>query len=237
MPGRMKSPFVKKTLLSAVFTTAALSLLWFAQPAFAYDLSNSNFQVSTGTNGDITSLKLTGDNFPTNYVMNATNAPNQNTADHQWLGELMFTYRLNNGAWTKALTNKSADGRTQSQTGNTVNIIYQNSANAEGIRNFRVNESYSLLSDYLLWQIQVTNTSTQTLEIGDFGLPLPFNEFWTGGGNEQIYESRVVTQSFIGNNSSYVTAQRPSGIGPSLLLVPDATTGAGFEYMDNWRIQ
>lgn len=237
MPGRMKSPFVKRTLLSAVFTTAALSLLWFAQPAFAYDLSNSSFQVSTGTNGDITSLKLTGDNFPTNYVMNATNAPNQNTADHQWLGELMFTYRLNNGAWTKALTNKSADGRTQSQTGNTVNIIYQNSANAEGIRNFRVNESYSLVSDYLLWQIQVTNTSTQTLEIGDFGLPLPFNEFWTGGGNEQIYESRVVTQSFIGNNSSYVTAQRPSGIGPSLLLVPDATTGAGFEYMDNWRIQ
>lgn len=228
---------VKKVSMSAVIIAAALSALWFAQPAYAYDLSNSNFQISTGSNGDITSLKLTGDNFPTNYVMNATNAPNQNTADHQWLGELMFTYRLNNGAWTKAWTSQSGDARTQSQSGNAVNIVYQNSANAEGIRNFRVNESYSLVNDYLLWQIQVTNTSTQTLEIGDFGLPLPFNEFWTGGGNEQIYESRVVTQSFIGNNSSYVTAQRPSGIGPSLLLVPDSTTGAGFEYMDNWRIQ
>lgn len=234
---KFQSQRVKKMSLSAVVLAAALGVFWFARPAYAYDISNSNFQVSTGSNGDITSLKLAGDNYPTNYVMNATNAPNQNTADHQWLGELMFTYRLNNGAWTKAWTSKSADARTQNQTGNTVNVVYQNSANTEGIRNFRVNESYSLVSDYLLWQIQVTNTSTQTLEIGDFGLPLPFNEFWTGGGNEQIYETRVVTQSFIGNNSSYVTVQRPSGIGPSLLLVPDSTTGAGFEYMDNWRIQ
>ncbi|WP_019909535.1 DUF5695 domain-containing protein [Paenibacillus sp. HW567] len=234
---KIQVPFVKRTSLSVIFIAAALSFLWFARPAYAYDLSNSTFQISTGSNGDISSLKLTGDNFPTNYVMNASNAPNQNTADHQWLGELMFTYRLNNGAWTKAWTSKSADARTQSQSGSSVNIVYQNSGNAEGIRNFRVNESYSLVNDYLLWQIQVTNTSSQTLEIGDFGLPLPFNEFWTGGSNEQIYETRVVTQSFIGNNSSYVTAQRPSGIGPSLLLVPDATSGAGFEYMDNWRIE
>jgi hypothetical protein len=230
-------PSKKGTLSVALFIAVALGFLWFAHPVFAYNLSSSTFEVSTGSNGDITSLKIAGDNFPTNYVMNASNAPNQNTTDHQWLGELMFTYRLNNGAWTKAWTSKSSDGRTQSQSGNTVNVIYQNSSNAEGIRNFRVNETYSLVSDYLLWQIQVTNTSTQTLEIGDFGLPLPFNEFWTGGGNEQIYETRVVNHSFIGNNSSYITVQRPSGIGPSLLMVPDAATGAGFEYMDNWRIQ
>ncbi|GGF91253.1 hypothetical protein GCM10010912_40370 [Paenibacillus albidus] len=237
MSGNIQVFFKKRTLLSTAIIATALGFLSFAQPVSAYTLSNNTFNISTGANGDISSLKLTGDNFPTNYVMNSSNAPNQNTSDHQWLGELMFTYRLNNGAWTKAWTSKSADARTQSQSGNTVNITYQNSANSEGIRNFRVNESYSLVSDYLLWSIQVTNTSNQTLEIGDFGLPLPFNEFWTGGGDEQIYETRVVTQSFIGNNSSYVTAQRPSGIGPSLLLVPDASTGAGFEYMDNWRTQ
>ncbi|WP_245987439.1 DUF5695 domain-containing protein [Cohnella lupini] len=205
--------------------------------ASAYTISNGNFNVQTGTNGEITSLQLTGDAFPTNYVMNGTNAPNQNTADHQWLGELMFKYKLGSGAWTNAWTSKSADGRTQTQSGNTVTVTYQNATNAEGIKNFRVVETYSLVNDYLLWSINVTNTSTQNIEIGDFGLPLPFNEFWTGGNNEEIYETRVLTHSFVGNNSSYITAGRPSGIGSYLLMVPDATTGAGFEYQDRWRIE
>ncbi len=227
----------KIALYASAFVVSALLCVVSPRLAAAYSLSNGTFQVTTGSSGEISSLKLTGDNFPTEYVLNGANAPNQNTSDHQWLGELMFTYRLGTGAWTQGWTSKSADARTQSQSGSTVNITYQNSSNAQGIRNFRVDESYSLVSDYLQWQIKVTNTSSQQMEIGDFGLPLPFNEFWTGGGNEEIYETRVVTQSFIGNNSSYVTVQRPSGIGPQLVLMPDASTGAGFEYMDNWRVQ
>ncbi|WP_256757033.1 DUF5695 domain-containing protein [Cohnella sp. WQ 127256] len=220
----------------AFFATAVLVLL-LPKIASAYTITNTTFNVQTGTNGEITSLQLVGDSFPTNYVMNATNAPNQNTADHQWLGELMFKYKLGSGAWTNAWTSKSADGRTQSQSGNTVTVTYQNSTNAEGIKNFKVVETYSLVNDYLLWSINVTNTSTQTIEFGDFGLPLPFNEFWTGGNNEEIYETRVLNHSFVGNNSSYITVGRPSGVGPSLLMVPDATTGAGFEYQDRWRIE
>jgi hypothetical protein len=229
--------FQRLLMLAAFFLVTALMLFALPKLASAYTISNSNFNVQTGTNGEITSLQLVGDAFPTNYVMNGTNAPNQNTADHQWLGELMFTYKLGNGAWTKGWTSKSADGRTQSQSGNTVTVTYQNSTNAEGIKNFKVVETYSLVNDYLLWQINVTNTSTQNIEIGDFGLPLPFNEFWTGGGNEQIYETRVLTHSNVSNNSSYITAQRPSGIGSYLLMTPDATTGAGFEYQDRWRIE
>ncbi|MEK3909967.1 DUF5695 domain-containing protein [Paenibacillus sp. FSL H7-0331] len=223
-------------IITAFIGLAALGLTLFtSETARAFPLSNSNFNIQTGSNGEISSLQLTGDAFPTNYVMNAVNAPNQNTADHAWLGELMFTYKLGSGAWTKASTNKSADVRTQSQNGNAVTVTYQNSTNAEGIKNFKVEETYSLVSDYLYWQINVTNTSTQNIEIGDLGLPLPFNQFWSGG--DEIYETRVVPHSFIGNNSSYITASRPSGIGASLLMTPDAATGAGFEYQDHWRVE
>jgi len=220
---------------AALFVSCCFWL--FPGSVFAYNLSDSNFTVTTGTHGEISSLKLTGDTYPTDYVMNAINAPNQNTADHQWLGELMFTYRLGTGAWNTAWTSKSADGRTQSQSGNTVTVSYQNSSNSNGIRNFKVDETYSLTGGALQWSIKVTNTSTQTLEIGDFGLPLPFNEYWSGGNGEEIYETRVLNHSFVGNNSSYITVQRPSGIGPFLLMVPDSTTGAGFEYQDRWRIE
>jgi MYXO-CTERM domain-containing protein len=213
--------------VAAVATTAT--------SATAATLSNGTFNVQIGTNGEITSLQLVGDAFPTNYVLNATSAPGQNTADHEWIGELMFTYRLGTGAWTTALTNQSADVRAVTSTASSVAVTYQNSASARGIKNFKLVETYSLVNDYLDWQIAITNTSAQSLEIGDLGLPLPFNELWTGG--DIIYETRTVVHSFTGNGSSYITAGRPSGVGPFLLMTPDPTTGAGFEYMDNWRIE
>ena len=205
----------------------------FASSARAYTLSSATFKVQTGTSGEISSLALTGDAYPTNYVLDAANAPGQNTPDHEWIGELMFTYRLGAGAWTTALTNQSADVRSMSQSGSAVTVTYKNSANPEGVRNFTLVETYSLIDDYLYWQIALTNTSGQSLEFGDIGLPLPFNEYWSAK-NDVIYETRVVYHSFTGNSDSYITAGRPSGVGPFLLMTPDPTTGAGFEYMDNW---
>ena len=146
----------------------------------------------------------------------------------------MFTYKLGNGEWTKAWTSKSDDGRTISKSGNEITVTYENASNPEGIRNFKVIEKYALVDDYVKWTIAIENTSNQTLEIGDLGLPLPFNELWQAP-NDRIYETRVLNHSFVGNNSSYITIQRPSGIGPSVLLVPDAATGAGFEYQDRWK--
>ncbi|HVZ89526.1 MAG TPA: DUF5695 domain-containing protein [Polyangia bacterium] len=217
----------------AAATAVGLLVSMLAADATAQTISNSYFNVKIGTNGEINSLQLTGDAFPTNYVLNGTNAPGQNTSDHEWVGELMFTYRLNGGAWTTAMTNQSADVRAITTGTNSVTATYQNSANAKGVKNFKLVETYALVNDYLSWQITVTNTSTQTMEMGDLGLPLPFNEYWTQA-NDVIYETRTVYHSFTGNNNSYITVERPSGVGPFVLMVPDQSTGAGFEYMDNW---
>lgn len=188
---------------------------------------------SAGTNGEIASLKLVGDAFPTEYVLNAKNAPRQNTSDHEWLGELMFSYRLGTGAWQTALTQSSGDVRRITQATDAVTVMYRGSSSAQGIKNFDLVETYSLVDDYLYWQIALTNASSHNIEFGDIGLPLPFNEFWFAD-NDVIYETRTVYHSFTGQNSSYVVAQRPSGLGPFLLVVPGAATGAGFEYMDAW---
>jgi hypothetical protein len=211
--------------------TVAIAVLLTTFNLMALSLSNSIFNVQIGQSGEISSLKLAGDLFPTDYVMNAANVPALATADHEWVGELMFTYKLGAGAWQTALSQASGDGRTQSQSGNIVIVTYQNSSAAKGIKNFKVEETYSLTDKCLLWAITVTNTSTQSLEIGDFGLPLPFNEIWP---NEEIYETRVVYHANVANNNSYIYAKRPSGMGPFLLMVPDTATGAGFEYRDRW---
>jgi len=43
-------------------------------------------------------------------------------------------------------------------------------------------------------KIALTNTSAQTIDFGDVGLPLPFNEY--GSGGDIIYETRTVYHSF-----------------------------------------
>ena len=227
--------FSLRARVAVTLLVAGVISLAAAPPAAAASLSSGTFNVTIGTNGEISSLQLVGDTFPTNYVMNATNAPGQATVDHEWMGELMFSYRQGTGAWQTALTQSSADGRTITSSPTSVTVTYQNSTNAKGVKTFKVVETYAVVDDYLSWLIAITNTGSDDIEFGDVGLPLPFNEFWFG--NDIIYETRTVYHSFTGQNSSYIWASRPSGVGPFLLMTPDATTGAGFEYMDAWISQ
>ncbi|QAA32629.1 DUF5695 domain-containing protein [Clostridium manihotivorum] len=197
-------------------------------------LKNNYFDVQVGKYGQIKSLKIVGDKFPTNYVMNEENSPEQVTSGHEWMGELMFQTKVGDGAsWVVAKTNSSDSARKVTLDGNKVVVTYENAKEANGIKNFKLVETYSLVNDKLRWEIKLVNTNDKKLTIGDLGVPLAFNEKWPGG--EEIYETRTVYHSFVGKDSSYVYATRPSGIGQFLLLTPDTSTGAGFEYQDHWR--
>jgi hypothetical protein len=195
-------------------------------------------------------LKIPGDLYDTQYVMNPDVAPDQGKEPDakykQWLGNVLFSYATGPGAptvggvgstpWRTAWTTQSSDGRTVSATANSVTVKYQNSANDQGISGFTFTENYSFDADgSLVWKQTVTNTSGQRLVIGDWGIPVPDNELWKGG--DEIYETRTIAHSYIGKNSSSVAIGRPSGQGPSLLLSSDSATGSGFEYQDRWRTE
>lgn len=228
-------------LMAASLTPAAIvqaeevdSAVTVEQTISGYKMSNDYFVVETGEYGQITSLQIVGDLFPTNYVMNTSNSQQQNTAAHQWFGELMFATKLGDAEdWTESMTSASTSGRTVELVDNKVIVTYENATEEKGIKDFKVIETYSLVDNQLRWEITVENTSDQNLTIGDFGIPLAFNEIWPGG--EEIYETRVVDHSFVGKDSSYIYATRPSGQGQFLLMTPDVSTGAGFEYQDHWR--
>lgn len=203
-----------------------------------YRLSNDYFIVETGKYGNITSLKLKDDLYDTNYVMNAENASAQaQAAGHQWLGELMFKVKTEDAKdWSEENTGRSDSGRKVTLEDNKVVVTYENATEEKGIKSFKLVETYSLTDDgKLRWEITVTNTNKENLIIGDFGVPLAFNEYWPGG--EEIYETRTVDHSFVGKNSSYIYVTRPSGLGKFLVLTPGSSTDAGFEYQDHWRTQ
>lgn len=204
----------------------------------SYELSNEYFDLTIGKYGHIDELLIADDLYPTNYVMNPENAPNQEGKEHQWMGELMFQTKLEGEeSWTKSMTSASKVGssaRTIERTGaNTVQVTYENSEEENGIKDFKLVETYQLVDNRIEWSITVENTNEKALTFGDFGLPLPFNEYWTN--RSQPYEECVVDHSFVGQDSSYIYATRPSGQGKFLLMTPDVSTGAGFEYQDHWR--
>ncbi|WP_159029236.1 DUF5695 domain-containing protein [Streptomyces viridochromogenes] len=223
-----------------------------AATTYPYTLSSRQLHVGFASDGSIQSLKVAGDTFDTEYVMNPDVAPDQgkepNPKYRQWLGNVMFSYATGAGTvskqgvgsnpWKSAWTTSSADSRTvaQSADGKTITVTYKPSTDSNAIKKFTFTETYSLAADgSLTWKQKVTNTSGQRLVIGDWGVPLPDNELWKGG--DEIYETRVLSHSYVGKNSSYVTIGRPSGQGPSLLFTPDTTTGSGFEYQDRWRTE
>ena len=166
------------------------------------------------------------------YPSNA--AAQASAAGHQWLGELMFKVKSGDSDWSEQNTGRSASGRNVSLDGSKVVVTYENATEEKGIKDFKLVETYSLEPNgKLRWEITVTNTKDNDLVIGDFGLPLAFNEYWPGG--EEIYETRTVDHSFVGKDSSYLYVTRPSGLGKFLVMTPDVSTGAGFEYQDHWR--
>ncbi len=132
----------------------------------ATSMSDANFQVTIGDLGEISSLKIVGDAFPTVYVMNATNSPDQNTADHQWLGEMMFKYRKGAAtSWDSAFTSKSANGRTITRnSGTKVSVRYANATGVGSIRDFAVDATYELKGGALVWSITLNNTSNERME-------------------------------------------------------------------------
>ncbi|MDO4563203.1 MAG: DUF5695 domain-containing protein [Clostridia bacterium] len=204
-------------------------------------LSNSKFNVEIGQYGQISSLKIADDTSAafceTNYVLNAENAPAQgaDTKEHHWFGELFVTAREENGSWVASDTSTSENRRIMAGE-NAVHVTYAGNENGRGVQNVSLLSSYTLNEGDLTWSISISNPNDKTLEVGDLGLALPFNEYWTPAyANEELYDTRVLAHSFVGGNSSYIYATRPSGQGKFLLMMPDVTTLSGFEYRDTWR--
>ena len=194
-------------------------------------LESKSLQMKIGEYGQIQSLKITDDISKdfcnTEYVLNGENAPEQAKGDeHNWMGELIFTTRRN-GDWEHFKT--SENERVIKNEKDKITVTYNG--------DFKIVETYSVNGDSILWETEVINDKDSPLLIGDWGMPMPFNQYWTPAhAGEELYDTRCVYHSFVGKNSSYIYATRPSGQGKMLLFTPVGYTGAGFEYRDHWRV-
>ncbi|MCW5939107.1 MAG: hypothetical protein KF884_03795 [Fimbriimonadaceae bacterium] len=85
----------------------------------------------------------------------------------------------------------------------------------------------------VVWEVEIRNRGRVSIEIGELGFPLAFNNFydgfgWTDDQLRRLWTSRVYVHKFIGGAASWVLAQRMTSDPPSLLVFPGEQTSWEF---------
>jgi hypothetical protein len=88
------------------------------------------------------------------------------------------------------------------------------------------------------WRVKIRNRGKATLEIGELGFPLAFNNFYDGFGWSdedltKLWTSRCYIHKSITGGSSWIFVQRMTGESPGLLVYPGL--GPGWEYFSHVR--
>ena len=91
----------------------------------------------------------------------------------------------------------------------------------------------------IAWDVEIKNVGRKTIEIGELGFPLAFNNFYDGfGWNDErlskLWNSRVYIHKFVGGAASWLFAQRMTAESPGLLVFPGDDTG--WEFYSHVRV-
>ena len=170
--------------------------------------------------GGVSSLKLLDDVYDTEYI-----------TPGETLGEVLVGLRIGGGEWRSTTTFASGDIRTVETDGSgTRAYVFSGDGQLlHGLRGLGLVEEFSLEGDSLVWRLEFRNETEQTVEIGDIGLPLPFNKRFLRD-NLANYTQVVARHSFVSGHGSFLFWQRPNGVGPYLVMTPLA--GTKLEYYE-----
>ena len=190
-------------------------------------LRNNYFELLISPrDGGVHKLVRVHDIRETNYLLGVLNEGLKFTGKNkEWFGHLTTTFRTGTGPW-KNLSTGQLDSIRQLVTGaDSVQIIYNSSVkSSQNPQPFNLIEKWSLVDQSLHWDIRFKNISDAEIQFGDLGVHLPFNQYWSGGNQQDIHENRVMRHMCIALNGSYLYWQRPSGEGPFLVMMTGEDT-------------
>ena len=72
----------------------------------------------------------------------------------------------------------------------------------------------------LILRFQLTNNSTESVEIGSLGIPMIFNNILEGKSLDEAHRENVFFDPYIGMDAGYLQINRLHGKGSSLLIIP-----------------
>ena len=269
---------VKRKVTSLVLTTAmTVTMLGVlpestieAEAAAADDdsISNGSLTASIGDLGEISSLTI--DNNRKNSKGNDVNfvLPNdssqQNNEAHQWMGEMIFSYRsskdgkfpTDDSGFEEVDTNKTmaAGGSTtySNASANLKNNPYiekkvdkdkievtykgldEDATQSRVMKGFNAKSVYDMDTDDGSLLWSITLENTSENYLEFGDVGLPMPWNNKYANIEDTYNNRTTVHTFAGADSGYAYAIRCSGEGNYVMFTPVAESGAKIEYIDNW---
>lgn len=81
----------------------------------------------------------------------------------------------------------------------------------------------------IAWDVEITNQSRRSIEIGELGFPMALNNVLEGftptdRGIREMWNDRIYVHKFLGGAASYLFGQRLSGRPPGLVVFPGGDT-------------
>ncbi len=209
-PSTTKTFAMQRTSFSFLVVLCFVALRVGAQTSPQTELSNAAFTIKTSRYG-LGELRRTGDVHPTNYIRNG-----------RVFGDVTVRYAVERKV--DSVKAASASKTVFIKNGTKLGEWIADSISKKALQ---IAQSFSLEGDAVLWQLQLSNTGNTTIRVEDLVIPLSYN---AGGGENplEIFEQRVVKHHFISGNNSFIFFQRPTGLGPYLLMIP--LPGTSLEY-------
>jgi len=171
---------------------------------------NDAFMVAFENYG-IKSIQKTNDIYATDYVKKG-----------KLFGDLIVRYKLNN-KWDSLQAAKHSNTRV------TKNGKLLNSSTVVSQKLVKLTQTYNVDAAALTWSITLKNEAASPMEIGDLVIPLPYN-YPNGEDQYETFERQVVKHSYISGDNSFIFWERPTGLGPYLVMTPQQ--GTSLEYFN-----
>ncbi len=191
-----------------LFISIAIVLLHcssIAQDTTIHQFKNEFFTIDISAFG-INSISCSYDTLQTNYVRKG-----------KTFGDMLIRYRY--GHQQDSLRANDSYDISFGQMGSAIAFSKAVQFNDERKGPLKLRQSVKLLADSLSWIFEIKNTGKDIIQIEDWTIPFFFNS--RGGENPvEIFEQRVLKHSFVAGAGSFVFWQRPSGVGPFLLMTP-----------------
>lgn len=258
-------------LLSAAMVVTTLSVILPAEAEAAPssdEISNASLTAEIGDLGQISSLTINNNRTNSygqdvNFVL-PNDSAGQNNEAHQWMGEMIFSYRTSEdgtfpedrSGFVEVDTNRTlaAGGSTtydnasenlesnpyieKNVEDDKVEVTFKgqdlDSTDERTMKGFDVQSVFDMGTEDGSMLWSITLENTSD-EYIEFGdVGLPMPWNNKYASVDDTYNNRVTVHTFAGADSGYAYAIRTSGEGNYMMFTPVPETGARIEYIDQW---
>lgn len=258
-------------LLSAAMVATTLSVIPPAEAEAAPssdEISNASLTAEIGDLGQISSLTINNNRTNSygqdvNFVL-PNDSAGQNNEAHQWMGEMIFSYRTSEdgtfpedrSGFVEVDTNRTlaAGGSTtydnasenlesnpyieKNVEDDKVEVTFKgqdlDSTDERTMKGFDVQSVFDMGTEDGSMLWSITLENTSD-EYIEFGdVGLPMPWNNKYASVDDTYNNRVTVHTFAGADSGYAYAIRTSGEGNYMMFTPVPETGARIEYIDQW---